>query len=225
MTRPPTDRTRVRRLPDRGVYDRQVIDRIVDEGLVCHLGFAVDGQPFVIPTIHGRVDDTVYVHGSNASRMLRSLGKGVEACLTITIVDGLVLARSAFHHSMNYRSVLVLGELRPVDDADEKLRALEAISEHVAPGRWDAVREPNEKEMAQTTVLALPLDEASAKIRTGPAGDDEADMSLDVWAGVLPLELRALEPLTDRLSRVAEPPPHVTEWKDAAHRLTRKGDG
>src|SRR5437016_7639079 len=192
-----TPRTTVRRLAARAVYDRQAIYAILDEALICHLGFAVDGQPFVIPTIHARIGDTLYFHGSAASRMLRSLRDGVDACVTITLLDGLVLARSAFHHSMNYRSVVVLGKGREVIDRDEKLRALDAIVEHVILGRSALVRPPNESEIRQTLVIALPLAEASAKVRSGPPIDDEPDYALDVWAGVIPISLVRGEPIRD----------------------------
>src|SRR5262250_337487 len=164
---PPSERTTVRRLPKRAAYDHATIDAILDEALHCHLGFALDGQPYVIPTIHARVSDRVYVHGSAASRMLRTLAGAVPACLTVTLVDGLVLARSAFHHSMNYRSVVVLGTAHAVVEPAEKLAALRAVVEHVVPGRWGEVRPPNERELKATSVLSLSLDEASAKIRSG----------------------------------------------------------
>jgi nitroimidazol reductase NimA-like FMN-containing flavoprotein (pyridoxamine 5'-phosphate oxidase superfamily) len=183
-----TDRTKVRRLPKRGNYDRETIHAILDEALVCHVGFVVDGAPVVIPTIHWREGDTLYVHGSAASRMLRSLKGGVEACVTVTLVDGLVLARSAFHHSMNYRSVVVFGKAREVT-GDDKTSALEGLVEHVMKGRSRDVRPPNEIELKQTLVLALPLEEASAKIRTGGPVDDEEDYALPIWAGVVPLKL------------------------------------
>ena len=192
-----TDRTRVRRLANRASYDRETIHAILDEALVCHVGFVVDGAPVVIPTIHWREDDTLYVHGSAASRMLRSLKGGVDACVTVTLVDGLVLARSAFHHSMNYRSVVVYGKAREVT-GEEKARSLEQLVEHIAPGRSAEVRAPNEIEMKQTLVIALPLDEASAKIRTGGPVDDEEDYALPVWAGVVPLTITRGEPIEDR---------------------------
>jgi uncharacterized protein len=193
----PTTRTRVRRIPERGVYDRAVIEAILDEGLLCHVGFVHDGQPVVIPTLYARVGDVVYVHGSAASRTLRMLAGGSDVCLTVTLLDGLVLARSAFHHSANYRSVLIFGRARLVEDADEKLTALEAFAEHVAHGRWADVRPPTPLELKATKVLALPLVEASAKVRTGPPIDDDEDYALDTWAGVVPLALAAGEPETD----------------------------
>jgi uncharacterized protein len=197
MATAPSERTRVRRAPARARYERATIDAILDEALVAHLGFAVDGQPYVIPTLQARVGDTVYVHGSAASRAIRTLGAGAPACLTVTLVDGLVLARSAFHHSMNYRSVVVLGEARPVFDPDEMLVALEAFTERVAAGRWGEVRAPSAKELKGTRALAMTLDEASAKVRSGPPVDDEEDYALDVWAGVIPLTLTAGAPVDD----------------------------
>ena len=193
----PTSRTTLRRLPDRGRFDRPTVYAILDEALNCHVGFAADGQPFVIPTIHARVEDHLYVHGSAASRMLKTLKGGVPVCLTVTLLDGLVLARSAFHHSMNYRSVMVLGDAQAVTDETEKWDALEAIVEHVAPGRWAEVREPSAKEMAGTLVLRLPIEEASAKVRTGPPIDDEEDYALECWAGVLPMRLVPGTPVPD----------------------------
>src|ERR1700752_912628 len=163
----PTDRTQVKRLPKRGAYDRETVFKILDEGFVCHVGFAVDGQPYVIPTNYGRSGDTLYLHGSAASRMLRTLSEGVNVCVTVTHVDGLVLARSAFHHSVNYRSVVALGVAHPIDDPQEKMLALEAFTNHVMPGRWNQIRIPNEQELKATSVLALQLDEVSAKVRVG----------------------------------------------------------
>ncbi|HVS30547.1 MAG TPA: pyridoxamine 5'-phosphate oxidase family protein [Thermoanaerobaculia bacterium] len=197
MTKLQTERTTVRRLPKRGAYDRATVTSILDEALICHVGFVVAGQPMVIPTIHTRIGHTLYFHGSVASRMLRSLREGVEACVTVTILDGLVLARSAFHHSMNYRSVVVLGEAREVVDRDEKVRALTALVEHVVPGRSADARGPNEAEIKATLVLAMEISEASAKIRTGGPVDDEEDYALPVWAGVLPLQLTPAAPLPD----------------------------
>lgn len=196
-----SQRTTVKRLAKRGAYDRDTIHAILDEAYICHVGFSVpqeDGvQPFVIPTIHARVGETLYFHGSAASRMLRSLRDGIDACVTVTLLDGLVLARSAFHHSMNYRSVVVLGKGREVVDREEKIRALDAIVEHVVLGRTALVRAPNEAELRQTMVIAMPLTEASAKVRTGPPVDDEEDYALDVWAGVIPLRLEKGEPIRD----------------------------
>jgi nitroimidazol reductase NimA-like FMN-containing flavoprotein (pyridoxamine 5'-phosphate oxidase superfamily) len=192
-----TDRTAARRLPQRASYERETVYKILDAGFVCHVGFVVDGQPFVIPTAYGRAGDVLYLHGSRASRMLKTLGAGVETCVEVTHVDGLVLARSAFHHSINYRSVVVFGRAEVVEDAAEKLKALRAFTEHLIRGRWDEVRAPDERELAATLVLRLPLAEASAKVRTGPPVDDEEDLSLPVWAGVLPLRTMADEPLND----------------------------
>lgn len=193
----PTERTQVRRLPKRGVYDKALIHSILDEGFVCHAGFVVDGRPYVIPTGYARVDERIYLHGSAASRMLRKLDQGVDVCVTVTLVDGLVLARSAFHHSMNYRSVVVLGKARLVTDRDEKLAALRSFTNHVVPERWEEVRPPTEQELKATSVLALPLDEVSAKVRTGPPIDDEEDYSLPIWAGVVPICTQIGEPLSD----------------------------
>jgi len=208
----PTERTQVRRLPKRAVYDREGVYRILDEGLVCHVGFVADGRPVVIPTGYGRDGDTLYVHGSAASRMLRDLARGVDVCVTVTLLDGLVLARSAFHHSMNYRSVVIFGNAAVVEDQSTKREALRAFTEHIAPGRWQEVRPPTESELKATTVLAIPLEEASAKVRTGPPLDDESDYSLPVWAGVLPLKLRPEPPVPDnRLNPSIEVPDYV--WR------------
>jgi len=185
----PTPHTTLRRLPQRGQFDFATVAAILDEALLAHVGFVADGQPFVIPTLYARVGRTLYVHGSAASRMLRTLAAGVPVCVTVSLLDGLVLARSAFHHSANYRSVVVLGTVCTVDDLDERLLALRAISEHVLPGRWDEVREPSDKELKATSVLALPIEEASAKVRGGPPIDDDEDLSWPVWAGVVPLTL------------------------------------
>jgi nitroimidazol reductase NimA-like FMN-containing flavoprotein (pyridoxamine 5'-phosphate oxidase superfamily) len=187
-----TDRTRVRREPERGRYDRETIDAILDEALFCHLGFVVDGQPYVIPTLHARRGDLVYVHGSSASRMLRHAAAGAPMCLTVTLLDGLVLAKSVFNHSIDYRSVVVLGEARVVE-GDEKVEALRRFTEHVAPGRWDEARRPTPTELKATAILALPLDEASAKVRTGPPEDEPGDAGLPVWSGVVPIHLAVEE--------------------------------
>jgi nitroimidazol reductase NimA-like FMN-containing flavoprotein (pyridoxamine 5'-phosphate oxidase superfamily) len=201
-------RTRVRRLPERGRYDREAIDAVLDAGLVAHLGFVLGGQPFVIPTLHARIDDEVFVHGSAASRTLRTLAGGFSACLTVTLLDGIVLARSVFEHSMNYRSVVVLGIAAPVDEPEEKLAALEAFTEKLLPGRWAEARRPTAKELKATSVLRLPLDEASAKIRDGgPEDGDTADAELDVWAGHLPLVVTALDPVPDPALRPGIPVP------------------
>ena len=193
----PTQRTRVVREAHRGVYDREAVCRILDEAFLCHVGFVADGQPFVIPTSYGRKGDRLYIHGSAASRMLRQMKEGVPVCVTVTLLDGLVLARSVFNHSMNYRSVVVLGRAMLVDDPAEKLAALRALSEHILPGRWDDSRQPNDRELKQTSVLRVPIEEFSAKVRTGPPVDDEEDMHFPTWAGVVPLEMVAREPIPD----------------------------
>ena len=205
--RPASDRTRVRREPQRGVYDRAAIDAILDEGLICHLGFVADGQPYVIPTLYARIGDEAYVHGSSASRMLRTLASGFDACLTVTLVDGIVLARSIFNHSINYRSVVVLGRARAVEDPDEKRRALEAFSDRLLRGRWADVRPPTSTELKATSILRMSLAEASAKVRTGPPKDDEEDYGRPVWAGVIPLALVAGDPLPDPALRPGFEPP------------------
>jgi nitroimidazol reductase NimA-like FMN-containing flavoprotein (pyridoxamine 5'-phosphate oxidase superfamily) len=193
----PTPRTKVRRLSKRAVYDKEQVHAILDEGFLCHVGFVQDGQPFVIPTLYARSDETLYMHGSGASRMLKTLAQGVDVCVTVTLVDGYVLARSAFHHSMNYRSVTALGRARLVSDETEKLAALRVITDHVVPQRWDEVRGPNELEMKQTIVLALPLEEVSAKVRVGPPADDDEDYALPIWAGVVPIRTQLGEPAGD----------------------------
>jgi len=193
----PSARTRVVREPHRGVYDRATAYKILDEGLVCHIGFTIDGQPFVIPTGYGRAGDDLYVHGSAASRMLRNLDQGVPVCFTVTLVDGLVLARSIFNHSMNYRSVVVLGAAIAVKDPEEKLHALRAISEHIVPGRWAESRQPNEQELKATLVLRLPISEFSAKVRQGPPIDDEEDYEFPTWAGVIPFQTLVGPPVPD----------------------------
>ena len=209
----PTGRSRLKRLPKRGVYEREGVYQILDEAFICHVGFVVEGQPFVIPTGYARAGDTLYIHGSQASRMLRALKGGLDVCVTVTLLDGMVMARSAFHHSMNYRSVVVFGKAVAVEASTEKLDALRALTEHLAPGRWDEVRQPTEGEMRATLVLALPLAEASAKVRTGPPLDDEEDYALPVWAGVVPLRVSAGEPIPDpRLPAEIEPPAHVSNY-------------
>ncbi len=216
-TLPQTGRTSLKRLPQRGHYDRELINQILDEGFICHVGFAVDGQPFVIPTGYARVGDSLVIHGSQASRMLRAVGQGIDVCLTVTLIDGLVLARSAFNHSMNYRSVVVFGRATLVDDRAEKLAAVRALSEHMIPGRWLEVREPSEPELQQTTVLSLPLTEASAKVRQGPPLDDEEDYDLSVWAGVIPLSLAAAPPVADaRIPANTEVPRYAVEYARSA---------
>ena len=208
-------RTRVRRLPERGRYDRDAIETVLDAGLVAHLGFVSDGQPFVIPTLHARVGDEVYVHGSSASRTLRELADGIAACLTVTLLDGIVLARSVFEHSMNYRSVVVLGTASPVVERDEKLAALEAFAEKLLPGRWAESRPPTPTELKATSILRMPLDEASAKIREGgPEDGDTPDAELDVWAGHVPFVVRALDPVPDPSLRPGIPvPPALRSYR------------
>jgi nitroimidazol reductase NimA-like FMN-containing flavoprotein (pyridoxamine 5'-phosphate oxidase superfamily) len=215
----PTPRSTVRRLPDRARYDRETIAAILDEGLVCHVGFVRDGQPYVIPTTYARVDDRLLIHGSAASRMLGSLAEGLPVCVTVTLLDGLVLARSGFHHSMNYRSVVVLGAPTEIRDPAEKRRALDAIVEHVVPGRLPHLRPPKESELRGTRVFWIPLTEASAKIRTGPPKDDEEDYALPLWAGELPLRLQPLPPVPDlRLRPGIEPTPEVTGYRRPGRR-------
>src|SRR5689334_23813620 len=214
MTFTTTERTKLKRLPKRGHFDRETVYGILDEGFICHVGFAPDGRPVVIPTGYARVDDKLYIHGSQASRMLRTLAEGVDACVTVTLIDGLVLARSAFHHSMNYRSVVIFGRATLVEEREEKMAALLALSEHIVRGRWAEVREPTEQEMRQTTVLEMALVEASAKIRTGPPLDDEEDYALPVWAGVLPLKLVTGEPVADpRLPEGIDVPDYVSNYR------------
>jgi uncharacterized protein len=198
----PTPRTRVVREAHRGVYDREAANRILDEAFICHVGFVVEGQPYVIPTSYGRDGDVLYVHGSAASRMLRNLQQTVPVCVTVTLLDGLVLARSVFNHSMNYRSVVILGTATLVDDAAEKIAALRALSEHILPRRWDDARQPDEKELKATSVLRIPIEEFSAKVRVGPPIDDEEDYAFPTWAGVIPLEMKSGEAIPDeRCSR------------------------
>lgn len=193
----PTPRTRVVRESDRGVYDRDTVNRILDEGFLCHVGFIVDGQPYVIPTSYGRNGDVLYIHGSAASRMLRNLDQGIPVCVTVTLLDGLVLARSVFNHSMNYRSVVILGTATLISNPEEKLAALLALSEHILPGRWNDSRQPNEKELKATSVLQIPIEEFSAKVRVGPPIDDEPDYTFPTWAGVIPLDMTVGTPIRD----------------------------
>ncbi len=212
-----TNRTRLKRLPKRGAFDRATIYPILDEAFICHVGFVVEGQPYVIPTGFARIGDDLYIHGSSASRMLRNIAKGIDVCVTVTLLDGLVLARSAFHHSMNYRSVVILGKAELVEDADEKNKALEAFTEHIIPGRWAEVRWPTELELKATSVLKLPIEEASAKIRTGDPIDDEEDYEMDVWAGVLPLKLQHETAIADtRLQDQIEVPKYITDYSRKA---------
>lgn len=203
----PTERTRVVREPHRGAYDRETIYKILDEGFVCHVGFSVDAQPYVIPTMFARIDDAIYFHGSAASRTLRGVSAGISVCITVTLIDGLVLARSIFNHSMNYRSVVALGKATVVDDPAEKLQALRTFSEKIMKGRWNDARQPNEQELKATSVLRLPIEEVSAKIRSGPAEDDAPDRELPIWAGIIPMQLVAGAPIRDEKCDPAIPLP------------------
>jgi uncharacterized protein len=212
----PTERTQVKRLPKRGKYDTDTVHKILDEAFVCHVGFVADGQPYVIPTNFGRIGDTLYLHGSAASRMLRTLSQGIPVCVTVTLVDGLVLARSAFHHSVNYRSVVILGTAKLVEDPTEKMEALRLFTEHIMKGRWDEIRWPNEQEMKGTTVLSIPLEEVSAKVRVGGPVDDEEDYAMSVWAGVLPLHTATAAPIADtRLKEGTPVPSYISSYKRA----------
>jgi nitroimidazol reductase NimA-like FMN-containing flavoprotein (pyridoxamine 5'-phosphate oxidase superfamily) len=211
---PPSDRVRLRRKRERASYERDQIDAILDEGLIAHLGIVEDGQPIVIPTLHARDGDVVYCHGSSASRTLRALADGAAACLTVSLIDGLVLARSAMHHSANYRSAIVLGSARLVEDRAERMHGFEQIVERIVPGRWPEVRAPSENELKATTLLALPLEESSAKVRTGPPLDEEEDYALSAWAGVIPLSLQAGQPEPDpRLPEGIPIPDHVRSYR------------
>jgi len=206
-TTPPTERTRVVRESHRGAYDRETIYNILDEAFVCHVGFAVDGRPYVIPMLFARVGDAIYFHGSAASRMLRNLSGGIPVCVTVTLTDGFVLARSVFNHSMNYRSVVALGKAAIVDVPEEQVEALHAFTDKILPGRWNDARQPNEKELKATSILRLPLTEVSAKIRVGPPEDDAADYALPVWAGVIPLSLTPGAPIRDEKCDASIPTP------------------
>jgi nitroimidazol reductase NimA-like FMN-containing flavoprotein (pyridoxamine 5'-phosphate oxidase superfamily) len=194
---PKTARNNVKRLPERGHYDAATIYPIVDAALICHVGFALDGQPYVIPTLHARHNDTILLHGAKGSRLLRHIQSGGEVCITITLIDGIVLARSVFHHSINYRSVVLFGKGAVIADDQLRLQALEAFTERLIPGRWQDVRLPNALELKQTTIVAVPIESASAKLRTGPPGDEDGDLDLPVWAGVLPLRQIAGAPMAD----------------------------
>lgn len=205
-----TKRTELRRIPSRGAHDWETINGILDASFLACVGFCVEAQPFVIPTLYGREGEKLYLHGSAVSRMLRELGTGVPACVTVTLVDGLVLARSAFHHSMNYRSVVAFGPARKVEDPEQKINCLRVISEHVLAGRWADVRGPSEKELKATTVLEFSIEEASAKVRSGPPVDDESDYELPIWAGVLPFEIEIRPPIpADRLVSGVKLPEYV----------------
>jgi hypothetical protein len=213
----PTPNTTLKRLPQRGSFERATVYEILDAAFLCHVAFVVDEQPFVIPTSYARVNDELFIHGSAASRMLRNLSEGIPVCVTVTLVDGLVLARSAFHHSINYRSVMVFGTAQLVTDEPAKFDALKAFTEHIIPGRWPEIREPNAQELKATTVLALPLREASAKIRTGPPKDDDEDMAIPVWAGVLPLTVTPGKPIADPyVSDAIALPEHVKRYGQRA---------
>src|SRR5579862_6085122 len=209
-----TARTTINRMRKRGTYDREVIHAILDRSIVCHVGVVVDGTPRVLPTLHARLDDSVFIHGAASNRMLRTAAEGIEVCLTATLIDGLVMARSAFHHSVNYRSAVIFGVATEVTDRERKLAAMRALVEHIAPGRWDNSRQPNPKELAATSILELPIAEASAKVRTGGPLDDEEDYALPVWAGVIPLTTRASIPTVDaRLTPTIAMPPHISEFR------------
>jgi nitroimidazol reductase NimA-like FMN-containing flavoprotein (pyridoxamine 5'-phosphate oxidase superfamily) len=207
----PTPRTRLIREHERGVYDREAVYKILDAGFICHVGFVQNSQPFVIPTGYGRNGDTLYIHGSAASRMLKEINQGIPVCVTVTLLDGLVLARSIFNHSMNYRSVIILGQARIVDDPAEKLEALRRLSEHIIPGRWEDSRSPNERELKATTVLRLPIEEFSAKVRQGPVVDDAEDMAYPTWAGILPLPVVPGTPIPDEKMAAEIPVPNYVK--------------
>ncbi len=212
MSKAPSERTRVKRLPGRGAYDKDTIHVILDEGLVCHVGFVLDGQPFVMPMAYARDGERILVHGSRASRAMKVVAAGADLCVTVTHNDGLVLARSAFHHSMNYRSVVLLGRGRSIDDPEEKLDAFRRYFDRLIPGRWDDVRPPNQVEMNQTLMVEIPIDEASAKARTGLPSEEEEDYALDVWAGIIPMELTAGPPTPDdRLRDGTEIPNYIKD--------------
>ncbi len=218
----PTARTRVKRLPKRASYDLDAIYAILDTALVCHVGFAIEGQPYVIPTLHVRIGDRIYIHGSAASRMLGAAAGGTPMAVTVTHIDGLVLARSAFHHSVNYRSVVILGTATLVVDSAEKFAVMKGLIDHIAPGRWDHIRQPNEKELAATSVLSIPIVEASAKLRSGDAIDDEADYALPIWAGQIPIATIATAAIPDaRLDASIATPVHVTDYRLPANRGAR----
>jgi len=215
----PTARTRVKRLPKRASYERDVINAILDTALVCHVGFAIDGQPYVIPTLHVRIGDRLYIHGSAASRMLGNAANGTSLAVTVTHIDGVVMARSAFHHSVNYRSVIILGVATLVTGYGEKRAVMKGLIDHVAPGRWEHIRQPNEKELDATSVLSIPIDEASAKLRSGGPIDDEADYALPIWAGEIPLTMTALAPVADsRLNPATSIPAHIAEYRIPGNR-------
>ncbi len=210
----PTPRTRVKRIPERGSYDRALVHAILDEGIICHVGVTVEGQPFVLPMTYARRGDALLLHGSSVSRLIKSLADGIHACVTVTHVDGLVIARSAFHHSMNYRSVMALGTATPILDPDRKLQALADLVEHLVPGRGPDARPPNDQEMKATTILEFPLTEVSAKVRSGPPGDEPEDLALPHWAGVIPMttQYAAPQPAPD-LKAPGEVPPYLVGYR------------
>lgn len=210
---PQTELNKVKRLPKRGQYDKKTIYEIVDEALICHAGFVLEGQPFVMPTIHVRIDDTIYLHGAVANRMLTHIKAGNNVCLTMTLIDGIVFARSVFHHSMNYRSAVLFGKGRVIGDYDEKWKVFQALTEHIAKGRWNDARKPSDQETNSTTIVAIDIDSASAKIRTGPAKDDEEDYSLAIWAGVMPVKMEFGEPINDeRLIKEIQIPGYIKHY-------------
>lgn len=214
MDMAPTQRSTVKQVSSLAIYDRPSIYRILDEAILCHVGFVDDDQPFVIPSIHVRIGDRLFLHGSVQSRMLRSLASGVPACVTVTLLDGLVLARSLFHHSMNYRSVVILARAEEVHDAKTKVEVLRALTDHVVPGRWGDARGPTKDELAQTAIVSLPIDEASAKVRSGPPNDDEPDYDLAYWAGVIPLAMKAGDPIDDpKLASGIAPPAYARNYR------------
>lgn len=216
-----TAKTRIKRLPKRGHYDRETIYRILDEALICHVAFSDNGQPFVIPINFARVDDTIVLHGAKASRLLKHIADGNPVCIEATVVDGLVLARSVFHHSVNYRSVVLFGTGKSIEDQREKLAALEAVTEHMIPGRWREARLPNRKELNATRVVSINVEEASAKVRVGPPIDDPEDYSLPVWAGILPLQEMPLSPIRDELQTKAVPlPEYVATYSRTKEKTT-----
>ena len=209
----PAERTQLTRLPKRGSHDTATIYPILDEGLVCHVSYNVNGQLFMIPIAYCRINDTVYIHRSVGSHFLRELAKGIDVCLAVTLIDGLVLARSAFHHSVNYRSVILFGKTQLVTNETEAWDVLACITEHLVPGRWDDTRQPNVSEMKKTMVLAIPIDEASAKVRTGNVNDDPEDVDLPHWAGVIPLTIQPMAPIQDPNQASMAVPGYVTRWE------------
>jgi hypothetical protein len=222
----PTPRTTVNRMRKRGSYDREVVHAILDRSLVCHVGVVVDGVPRVLPTLHARLGDSVFIHGAVSNKMIRTAAEGVEICLTATLIDGLVMARSAFHHSVEYRSAVIFGVAHEVTDPARKLAAMRSLVEHIGPGQWDVIRQPNPKELAATSILELPIIEASAKVRADGVVDDEADYALPIWAGVIPLRTQAMLPVTDsRLSPSIPMPRHISEYVPPDSRVAVAHDG